>query len=248
MTALTIAIPTYNNPQQLNLCLSTLFCCAPGDYKVLLVNNGDGDLSFPLPEVADGRVTVLKPEKNLGWCGGINAALRETDTEFFCMMNDDVVFLEGLPLFWAHLLKPFYENPQVGATGPASNFVASRQSIFFSPKAFNFHTSLLIGFCLLTRTELFRSLGGCDESLIGGDDYDLSIRLRLAGYKLEVVRESFLFHIGQQTGVRVVGKNYDSEWFQECVNNEIARKHGVVQWHDTFTQQVWYPETSEASL
>ena len=36
-------------------------------------------------------------------------------------------------------------------------------------------TSLLIGFCMLLETEFFKSIGGADETLPGGDDFDLSI-------------------------------------------------------------------------
>ena len=44
-----------------------------------------------------------------------------------------------------------------------------------------------------------------DAKLPGGDDFDVSIRLRNAGYKLLIDPQSFLVHYGFKTGQRVHG-------------------------------------------
>jgi O-methyltransferase/8-demethyl-8-(2,3-dimethoxy-alpha-L-rhamnosyl)tetracenomycin-C 4'-O-methyltransferase len=60
---------------------------------------------------------------------------------------------------------------------------------------------LLIGFCLAVRTSVFTEIGGFDEGFgIGGcEDDDLCNRLRFAGWRLVVVEDTFVHHIGHQT-------------------------------------------------
>lgn len=238
---LTIAIPTYNNKEILASCLCSLFLFAPGDYKVIVIDNGEQALTLDIPEALQDRVQVVRPGRNLGWCGGINLALSMCDTPFFCMLNDDVLFLEGLSGFWPNLLAPF-EHPLVGAIGPCSNCVSRSQNIVYRPAQNTYLVSLLIGFCMVVRAQMLKDMGGLDETLLGGDDLDLSIRFLQKGMKLVVVREAFLYHFGEHTGRRVYGDNYNSSWYSECIQNELVKKHGMLAWFDTFNSLV-YPIT-----
>jgi len=231
---LTIAIPTLNNMQQLDWCIRSLFMYTEFPYRVVLVNNHP-----PASAQLDGYVsgssvgellTVRHMERNVGWIGGINAALEECDTELFCMLNDDVMFLPGHNTFW-RLLWEGLEDPAVGAVGPCSNFVAGCQSLMNLTVPGVVNVRLLIGFCLMTRTAVLKDLGGLDGHLPGGDDLDLSIRLVKAGYQLLLRRDCYLHHFGQQTGKRLFGEQWDSQDQQEATNNALIRKHGVDAWY-----------------
>jgi GT2 family glycosyltransferase len=238
---LTIAIPTYNNNQQLNWCIRSLFGYTEFPYKVVIVNNSPENNKnldhFAAMSNVGELLTVKHMGENAGWMGGINAALAECDTEFFCMMNDDVVFLPGHNTFWRKLWECM-QDEGVGAAGPCSNFVAGCQSLLMLDVPELADTRLLIGFCLLTRTQLLKDLGGLDACLPGGDDLDLSIRIRKAGLRLMIRRDCYLHHFGQQTGKKLFGDQWDSKDHQEAINNSLIRKHGVKEWHDVITP-VW---------
>jgi len=56
------------------------------------------------------------------------------------------------------------------------------------------------GAALVIRTELFKEIGGFDESHFAHmEEIDLCWRLRRAGYKLAVLPESTVYHLGGGT-------------------------------------------------
>ena len=231
---LTIAIPTFNNPEQLHWCLSSLLRHTEFPHRIIVVNNGGENahaVEFSCKQLGFPSLEVLNLDKNLGWMGGINAALERTETPFFCMMNDDVVFIPGRYEFWRKLCQ-YFSVDQVGAVGPSSNFVMGDQSIFRLEAPFHMKAKFLIGFCMIVRTELLKKLGGLDENLPGGDDLDLSMRIRDAGYDLIVDKTCFLHHLGQQTGTRVKGEDWDSLDSQDETMNALIRKHGFRKWFE----------------
>lgn len=240
---LTIAIPTYNNGQQLQWCLRSLFQYTDFPFHVVVVNNYQpgGESLKAAVEVtpSGGRLSLLEMGYNAGWMGGINAALAQCETEYFCMMNDDVMFIPASGPFWRNLVN-MLQNPKVGAVGPCSNFVAGAQSLMATEVPPAVETTLLIGLCLVMRTADLKALGGLDATLPGGDDLDLSIRVRKSGKALAILKDCYLHHFGQQTGKRVHGADWDSRQHQEATNNALIRKHGVGAWYETFSA-AWAP-------
>ena len=246
---LTVVIPTYNNIDQLRICLSTLFQYTFSAYplKVVVVNNCPQDNEFLgnyLMNTWEGRsfhefITLINMNKNAGWMGGVNAALAQCDTEMFCMLNDDVAFIPGQKDFWRRLLEPFTWSVEVGAVGPCSNAVMGAQSLFhLSGTWTTCETTLLSGVCMAVRTEKLRELGGLDEKLPGGDDLDLCIRMRQAGHRLFFTKLAFLYHHGQQTGRRLEGARWDSEDQKEQISNVLIRKHGMRAWWECVQDKI----------
>lgn len=245
---LTICIPTYQNYQQLQWCIYSLIANTEYPLKVIIVNNDPTEESqsniCSMVESTDvDNIEVIQPGSNMKWMGAINIGLAKTDTPFFCMMNDDVLFPPNSKEFWRSLTRHF-NRAEVGAVGPCSNFVSGNQNLFNINLPVELETSLLIGFCMVVRTDLLKEMGGLDESLPGGDDLDSSIRMQDKGYVLVADRSAYLHHIGQQTGQRVHAKFWDSKEHQELTNNALIRKHGIKKWYTCF-QMGWQPYGSE---
>ena len=247
---LTIAIPTWRNAQQLTWCVQSLFSFTEFPFKIVIVNNEPTDnarlLAWEQESDVGDRLSVLNMGRNARWAGAVNAALLQCDTPFFCMMNDDVVFVPGQKDFWQRLMAPL-NDINVGAVGPSSNFVMGAQSILNIAVPLIADVNLLIGFCMAVRTGVFRDMGGLDDSLPGGDDLDLSIRMKQAGLTLVARKDAYLHHFGQQTGRRVDGDKWDSLDQQELVENALVRKHGVRAVYDcrSMAYTWWQPELKE---
>jgi hypothetical protein len=181
-------------------------------------------------------VEILEPGNNLGWEGGLKLGLKyiPKDVEYVMFCNDDV-FLPYSSKFWLHDMLQWFKNPAVGAVGPTTNVVMGAQNIFNAINIPAFTTDLLIGFCMLLRRSALEKAGGIDDTLPGGDDFDLSIRLVDAGYKLICDRNIFLFHHGFKTGERLhgnamVGGGWNSYEMQQAVNTALIKKHGFARW------------------
>ena len=228
---LTIVIPTWNNRDMLKVCIESLFLYTKYPFEVIIIDNGcDGEVVKDLPEESKKYIRVIEPEENLGWMKAHNLALESVDTPYYCLLNDDVVFIPGQADFWRKLTAHLKGN--VVASGPGSNFVAGNQSIHLTEVSTVCDSSFLIGFCMVIRTDIFKDVGGLDADLPGGDDLDLSIRLMEKGYVLRVDKSAYLYHWGQSTGKRVHGEDWDSLLSQEITNNALMSKHGVKAWID----------------
>jgi|TARA_R100000306_G_C4361385_1_gene135443 GT2 family glycosyltransferase len=243
-TELTIVIPTWNNPEMLKRCLESLCFNTKYSFNIVLVDNGgDGVVKRTIKSESKGLISVIEPNENLGWMRAHNKALESCDTQYYCMLNDDVLFIPGQQDFWGRLIRHLEQG--AGAVGPSSNFVSGCQNIHLTNIPDVCDTTLLIGFCMVLKTEVLKDVGGLDADLPGGDDFDLSIRLRKAGYPLRIDRRAYLHHIGQQTGTRLFGEGWDSDWSQEVTNNAIIEKHGALNWEKCLRAYWTYPEGGE---
>lgn len=225
-----IIIPTWNNTAQLRPCLQSLLntCPTEGLFHVWVVNNGHPD-SCKFIGKDHPTITVVQPDENLGWEGGLKAALPLSDSPFVLFLNDDTFFLPA-NRYWLHMLLERMGDPLVGAVGPASNTVMGAQNMLNITRYSALPVNFLIGFCLLVRRSALEECGGVDATLPGGDDIDLSIRLQDAGYKLIATTASFVYHYGFGSGQRKHGAHYNSPEMTETTNHALIRKHGLKKW------------------
>jgi len=195
-----------------------------------VVNNGKAPLKNYIG--GDQLVTVLEPGENLGWEGGLKYALERTKAPFVLFSNDDIRPLQGAN-DWMWKMLNLMNDPSVGAVGPSSNYVMGPQNIFNDSIFQILDVKYLIGFCMLVRRDALEKAGGVDTTLPGGDDIDLSIRLRDAGYRLLCRRDCFVYHHGSVTGNRLQAGYWNSDTMQEKTNMALIRKHGMFKFWET---------------
>jgi GT2 family glycosyltransferase len=220
-----------------------------GDRELIIVNNGKQPVSKDFAHIiAKGTLRVVDCEDNLGWEGGLIAGLKVSTAEFVCFQNDDVHIPQAHINFYDHLMAPFYDedgtSTGVGIVAPTTTCAAGIQSIY----NMNTPTSITevrwaIGLCLMIDRKALDGVGGVDDKLPGGDDFDLSIRMRLAGNKILINPNAFLIHHGFQTGSRIKGDHtqengWNSRSMQERTNKALIQKHGFRIFHETLSYQV----------
>jgi GT2 family glycosyltransferase len=242
MPLLGIIIPTWNNNQYLLPCVASVLGTNYEAIHVYVVNNGDAQNMLALPK--DSRITVLQQDRNLGWEGGLKAGLACSKEEFVMFLNDDT-FIPPVSKGWIGEMFTYFGDSKVAAVGPSSNCVMGGQNVFipFAPNQEVLRAKFLIGFCVMLRRSALDEAGGVDGSLCGGDDLDLSIRLRQHGHDLLIDRKAFVYHHGFKTGERVKGgPNMVGGWnsvdMTEKTNFALIRKHGLPVWLDTMSNQI----------
>lgn len=227
MSRVSIIVPTWNLPQYAVPCVQSILKNANGvDFHVYLVNNGDEQHNGYFPK--DDRLTILQQEKNLGWEGGLKAGLAKSDSPLVVFMNDDT-YVPQASKHWLSRLVSHFENEQCAAAGPASNVVMGKQQLFDQDQDV-MKVNFLIAFCLMVRRSDLDAAGGVDDTLPGGDDLDLSIRLRKLGKYLLCDKEVFIYHHGFKSGERKAGSDYNSMEAIERTNFALIRKHGLRAW------------------
>lgn len=232
-----IIIPSYNNSEYLIPCLDSIgkTGCLDGLCELIVVNNGDQPLDY-LKEWPNTK--VVKPKRNLGWEGGLEAGLKVAQGDFICFQNDDTLIPKAAQSFYTQLLWPFNDK-NVAAVGPATTVASGWHSIFQKDAIRQLtEVSYLIFFTVMLRRSDLEAAGGIDTSAPGGDDFDLSIRLRKMGKKLLINPDAFLIHHAFKTGTKVRGDHtvaggWNSKEMIDKTNQWLIQKHGFKTFMET---------------
>lgn len=245
-----VIIPTYNNPSYVVSCVNSILThtMAREVMKIIVINNGDNEIENYLTK--HPLVQIVHAGKNLGWEGGLKLGLQHSQAKFVCFMNDDAYVPFSSNLWMLRCLAEF-RNPEVAAVGPTSNVVRGAQNIFLDQFT-GYHSPyapFLIGFCVFVRRSHLDEAGGVDDTLPGGDDFDLSIRLKKLGKKLVICRDVFVYHHGFKTGERTHGTpdkpgGWNSMEMTERTNQGLIRKHGFKSFIDCNYGALEKPEHS----
>ncbi len=260
-----VIIPTYNNVKQLRDTVSSFVLTTDGPLRFIIVNNNKA-IDIPLESGPGGEIVVIKADKNLGWTGGLARGLEESDSEFVVFANDDI-FAPLSGLRWLNkMVKNLRAMPKIGAIGPTSNCVMGAQNMWnISPGRDGYIGSyaevpFLIGFCMVVRRSALDEIGGVCTEMETGDDLDLSIRLRKAGYGLLLDRTAFIYHHGFQTGHQLYGTpdkpgGWNSPEMTDSTNTNLIKKHGFMEWWnmiggrgEEILVNMWHPLDSEGKI
>ena len=245
MRKLDVIVPTYNNQNLLTNMVNSMTRIGffeKGDRRLIIVNNGKQPCGKDYAHIfATGNLFIINNDDNLGWEGGLKEGLKHSDSQYICFQNDDVHIPQSQVDFYDRLIGG--GDDRCGMIGPITTCAAGIQSIYhqFTPIEIT-EVRWLIFMCVMMRREVLDAVGGVDDTLRGGDDFDLSIRMRLAGYKLFVNPHTFLVHHGFQTGQRVHGgPDKDGGWnslsMQERTNKGLIQKHGFRTFFETIQKQ-----------
>lgn len=229
-----IIIPTYNAPDMLAQCVTSIGTTRlsyPVD--IIIVNNGHPRSLDNLGSEEWFRV-VQTGGRNLGWEGGLIEGLKHTKSEFVMFMNDDT-FVPMAENLWLRRMLETFNTPGIAAVGPSTNVVMGAQNMAFPCPHTAIEVPYLIGFCMLMKRKILDEVGGVDDTLPGGDDLDLSIRFRKAGHIIVARRDVYIHHHGFKTGERVHGgptsrNGWNSQLRTEKTNNALIKKHGFAEW------------------
>jgi SAM-dependent methyltransferase len=235
---ISIIVPTWNNPQFLNPCIDSIRATGvlDGLAELIIVNNGKQPIKDYVKHFAN--TTVLEPGENLGWEKGLALGVAHAKGQFFCFQNDDTHIPIANHDFYKQLLYPM-ANADVAAVGPSTTVAAGWHSIYQRyPVRQKIEVSYLIFFTVMVRRSAYEEVGGIDISCPGGDDLDLSMRLRAAGHHLVINPSAFIIHHAFKTGERVKGDpsqpdGWNSLTMRDRTNHYLISKHGFENFINT---------------
>lgn len=234
-----VLIPTYDNIDQLTQAMQSILSTnVYSPVRIIVVNNGEA----PLEQIIQHgeEILFLKPEKNLGWTGGLKFGLEHSKSKYVVFANDDIFIPIGSKLWLRRMINDMENYPAIAAEGGSSNLVMGSQNMLAPPNQIAFPVPFLIGFCMVVRRSHLDKVGGIDKSFNTGDDLDLSIRFRKAGYHLVCRKDVFIYHHGFQTGEKLYGKpdkpgGWNSRKMQDDTNKHLIQKHGFLAWWQMMT-------------
>ena len=225
MAKLSVVILNWNGRHHLERYLPSVVAHTSGDAEVVVAYNGSTDDSVAWLRINYPDVRVVRLDRNYGFAGGYNRALREIDSPYYLLLNSDVKVTEG---WWQPLVEVLDSQADVAAVAPKLRADAERAMFEYAGAAGGFIDYLGYPFCrgrilstverdegqydtrrdifwatgaaLCFRSEVFHQLGGFDDDFFAHmEEIDLQWRAQLAGWRIVIEPRSVVYHLGGGT-------------------------------------------------
>ncbi len=217
--AVSIIVPNLNGRSMLETCLDSLWRQEYKDFEVVVVDNGsvDGSLDY-LESLTDARLQLVRLSENRGFAGGCNAGIRRARGRYVATLNNDAEAEAG---WLGALVAAMEQAPDIGMAASKILFAKDRGRIDkvghliyldglnhgrgsgeVDRGQFEKVEEVLFpdGAAALYRAEMLDQIGLFDERFFAyGDDADLGLRGRLAGWGSVYVPTARVYHLHSAT-------------------------------------------------
>jgi mycofactocin system glycosyltransferase len=199
-----VVIPVYNRPQEIQECLASLENLDYPADKVEVIVVDDASRDHTLAVVRQFDVRLIVQSYNQGQSAARNTGAAAARGEIVAFMDSDCIAHPG----WLSDLVPYFQDPRVALVG---GFVDA----YFNEKrmdryeqacsALNMGSQPVMGrgdncvfyvpTCnMMVRKDIYKRVGGLDANLRVGEDVDLCWRLMAAGHHLLYIPRGTVLH------------------------------------------------------
>ena len=222
---LSIVILNWNGRHYLEKFLPVLLQHIPEYAEVVVADNASTDDSREFLATHYPTLRLIVNKRNEGFAQGYNEALKQIDSEYYCLLNSDIEVPE-------HWVEPVIEQmeadntiaavqPKILAYNDKSSFeYAGASGGFIDKYGYPFCRGRLFGVlekdngqydtpmevfwvtgaAMFVRSSVYHQLGGLDGDFFAHmEEIDFCWRMKDAGYKLYVNPASTVYHIGGGT-------------------------------------------------
>jgi GT2 family glycosyltransferase len=214
-----VVIVNLNQRDLLARCLESLWRQTFPSVEIVVVDNGstDGSIDY-LRSIPEARLSSIYLSSNRGFAGACNAGIRTARGKYIATLNNDA---EAHPRWLEGLVAAMEADPSIGMCASKILFHGDRQRIdkaghLIYPDGLNhgrgsgekdvgqFEVQEEVLFpdaaAALYRREMLDGVGLFDEAFFAyGDDADLGLRARLAGWICIYVPNAVVYHIHSAT-------------------------------------------------
>jgi len=254
-------VVNWNRKDLLRACLCSLQRQFGVTFETIVVDNGSTDGSAEMAE-AEFSVRVIRNRENRGFCAANNQGIEAADGEFVALLNNDaeaepgwlaalyractqgpdIGMAAGKVLIWedpgridkaGHLMFPDGQNRGRG-TGELDRGQFDREEEVLWPD----------GCACLYRREMLDRIGGFDEDFFAyGDDAELGLRARIAGWRCMYTPAAVVRHHRGST----LGK--DSAWRLELIErNRVLLAVKLFPWSLLWLNPLFFAVRVAASV
>ena len=217
-----VVILNWNGKAFLEKFLPNVIRHSSTDAEIIVADNASGDDSVSFIRSNFPSVRIIINEKNEGFTGGYNIALKQVEADYFVLLNSDVeVSKDWLKPLIALMEKDksiaacqpkiiaYNDRSEFEYAGAGGGFIDKLGYPFCRGRIFNtlekdkgqYNDTIDVfwatGACMFVRASVYRELGGLDENFFAHmEEIDLCWRLWNAGRKVAVVPQSQVWHVG----------------------------------------------------
>ena len=206
---LSLIIVSYNTAALTCACLESVLAADAGDREVFVVDNTSTDGSARRIQERFPAVHLITNEENRGFAAANNQALPLCRGRYLLFLNPDT---HVHPDAFVRAVSFMDANPRIGLAGlrivnPGGT---PQESVSFRYPGQNHcrgeldglpgRIACVLGAAMIARTDLIRELEGFDEAFfLYGEDQDLCLRIRKAGWEIGFIAAAVVIHHGGQS-------------------------------------------------
>ena len=208
-----IIILTYNNLSYNKLCIDSIRkYTEKGTYEIIIVDNNSTDGTVEWLKEQDD-LKIIFNDNNQGFPRGCNQGIEIANKENdIVLLNNDTVVT---PNWLTNVKKCLYSDELIGVVGGVTNSCSNYQTIVtcydnmdemitfaeknnLSNKCMWEERLRLVGYFMLIKNKVIKEVGVLDGDFTPGnfEDDDYSFRVRKAGYRLMLCKDSYIHHFG----------------------------------------------------
>jgi GT2 family glycosyltransferase len=220
--SISVVIPVHDSPEVVARCLASLARFA-GEAQVIVVDDAS---ELPQTRTLLNEYSLrhgwrlIRHSASRGHSRACETGVAASDREIICLLNSDTVVT---PWSWSAAIEAFGKDSTIGATGPSTSWAATQQRVeramhcrhhWRDAQIFAFARKHILsrpartwveleelsGFALFIRRSAWNSVGGFNPQLSDyGNESELCIRMRGAGWRLVWTQDSYIHHLGRQS-------------------------------------------------
>lgn len=192
----TFVIPAYNEERYLPSVLGAIKSyVGQFSYEIILVDNGSSDNTVSIA-AANGARILVDSSKSIGGLRNLGAGAARG--KYLVFLDSDVVLRSSWEKEFLRVLKELELNSRVitGSRYGVRDHPGWIEKHWFLPMTLEKANYINAGHLIVSR-DVFTQVGGFDESLRTGEDYELCMRAKSQGVaiindpKLEVIHEGY---------------------------------------------------------
>ncbi|WP_304132704.1 glycosyltransferase [Mesonia mobilis] len=244
-------VPVYNRPNEIKELLeSFLMMQGSSTYEIVIVEDGSTISSEEVISEYASKLNILYLKKqNTGPGDSRNYGMQKANGSFFLILDSDVV----MPAHYLAAVDAYLDQNQVdcfgGPDAAEENFSAIQKAINFTMTSF-LTTGGIRGkeksvksyeprsFNMGISKKAFQKTKGFG-TIHPGEDPDLSIRIKKAGYQIGFIKEAYVFH----------KRRIDWQKFYIQVNKFGKVRPILNDWHpETSSVVFWFPSLFSLGL
>ncbi|TNE82058.1 MAG: glycosyltransferase family 2 protein [Bacteroidetes bacterium] len=221
-------ILNYNTRNFLEKFLPAVLHTSYSNFKVVVIDNASTDDSVAFMQESYPEIQLIVLEKNFGFAGGYNEGLKQVSADYFILLNSDV---EVTPQWVSPIIEVMEADQKIAAAQPKIRSYREGHLFEYAGASGGFIDSLAFPFCrgrvfdhceqdhgqynetrevfwasgaaMFVRSSIWNEVGGLDADYFAHmEEIDLCWRLKNRGYKIMVVPESVVYHVGGGTLTR----------------------------------------------
>ena len=205
-----VIIPVYNRPDELSELLDSLTRQRFTDFEVVVIEDGSLIDSSDIIEKFKAKLNLqYLLQENTGQGFARNNGMKIAQGDFFVILDSDVI----LPINYLQVLSDAISKRELDAFGgpdaAGQDFSALQKAMDFAMTSFWTTGGIrgkmrdpskyqARGFNMGVSRKVFEHTGGFVDPN-QGEDIEWSIRIKKAGFKLELVSEAFVYHKRKNT-------------------------------------------------